>query len=124
MSTPSAPKPERLRRLTPERLIAAIRRCKGMLTLVAKELGVSYEAVRKSVHRFPTVAAALREARDEVTDTAELALYKRIQNGDPWAVQFWLKTQGKSRGFVERQEITGADGEAVPIRFIEVVKTE
>ena len=43
---------------------------------------------------------------------AELALYKAIQDGEGWAVCFYLKTQGKQRGYIERQEIehSGAIG--------------
>ncbi len=37
-------------------------------------------------------------------------LDKGMQEGNMTATIFFLKTQGKSRGYIERQEITGADG--------------
>jgi hypothetical protein len=39
-------------------------------------------------------------------------------NGEPWAVAMVLKTIGKSRGYVERQEVTGADGGKVQIEYV------
>jgi hypothetical protein len=37
-------------------------------------------------------------------------LDKGMKDGNMTAIIFYLKTQGKSRGYVERQEVTGADG--------------
>ena len=36
-------------------------------------------------------------------------------NGEPWAIQMTLKTIGKSRGYVERQEVTGADSSPIEL---------
>lgn len=93
-----------------------------MLSVAARRLGVSYETLRKYVHKYPTLAKAVREAREETTDMAELALFKKIQEGEGWAVCFYLKTQGRNRGYVERHEISGPDGGALPVAFVEVVK--
>ncbi len=54
-------------------------------------------------------------------DTAEVALWKGIQDGESWAVQFALRTIGRSRGYVERREHTGADGEPIEMNIREVV---
>jgi hypothetical protein len=44
-------------------------------------------------------------------DFAESSLHKQIQSGVPASTIFYLKTRGKGRGYIERQEITGRDGE-------------
>lgn len=97
---------------TAAQVIAAVHETKGMLTIAAKRLGCDPVTVYRYVREYPTVAAAVKEARESVTDMAELALYKAIQEGEGWAVCFYLKTQGKARGYVERQEIehSGAIG--------------
>jgi len=47
-------------------------------------------------------------------------LHKQIGEGNTSATIFYLKTKGKNRGYVERQEITGADG--MPTNFqIEII---
>ena len=43
-------------------------------------------------------------------DYAESQLHKQIGEGSTAATIFYLKTKGKKRGYIERQEITGADG--------------
>ena len=60
---------------------------------------------------------AVEHARGEVVDYAEQKLRPAILNGEPWAIAMALKTIGKSRGYVERQEVTGADGGAVMVKW-------
>jgi hypothetical protein len=44
-------------------------------------------------------------------DFAEMKLINAIREGRTAELLFYLKTKGKSRGYVERQEITGASGQ-------------
>ena len=107
----SAPrKPERF---TAEQMIAAIKVKRGFVSAIAAYLRCDPETVRNYARRYPTVAAALREERETTTDAAEAALFQAIANGEAWAVCFYLKTQGKGRGYVERTEISGPDGGAI-----------
>jgi hypothetical protein len=51
-------------------------------------------------------------------DAGESALYRATLNGEAWAVQFLLKTLGKSRGYVERvEQRSGGAEDAPPLRF-------
>ena len=43
-------------------------------------------------------------------DYVESKLFSQIREGNTTATIFYLKTKGKNRGYVERQEVTGKDG--------------
>lgn len=98
------------KRYTKEQVAAALTRTKGMITLAAQTLGCDPTTVRNYVARYPELQVVLSDERDRMTDVAELKLYEAIQGREPWAVSLYLRTQGRSRGYVERQELTGANG--------------
>ena len=52
----------------------------------------------------------VNEIQNIALDFAESQLHKQIGDGSTAATIFYLKTKGKKRGYIERQEITGADG--------------
>ncbi|CAK0770244.1 hypothetical protein CCP3SC15_400017 [Gammaproteobacteria bacterium] len=106
--------------LNAEMVIKAIADYKGNVSMVARHFGMSRQTLYKYINDRVTVQAALAEARDTMIDNVESALYSAALAGEGWAVCFFLKTQGKSRGYVERNEITGADGGAITWRqFVE-----
>lgn len=83
----------------------ALRESKGFVEVAARALGVTGGTVRRAIAKWPRLAAVVAEEREARLDVAELALYAAVQRGQSWAVKFLLKTQGKTRGYVERQEI-------------------
>jgi len=102
--------------LTVEACADALRERRGHITLAADKLGVKYETLRKRVDRSPTLQAIISEFQTRRVDNAELALDAAVLRGEPWAVALVLKTLGKGRGYVERQEVTGKDGGELVIR--------
>lgn len=96
---------------TPQQIIDAIEACGGLVIRAAKRLKCTPKTVRNYAARYPAVKAAIEAARDDLLDKAEDALLTRINKGDTAAIIFTLKTVGKVRGYVERQELTGANGE-------------
>ena len=108
-------------KFTAEQVAGAIRETRGLVTLAAQRLDCSPDTVRNYAKRYVSVAQALRDEREKMTDLAELSLYNAIQNRDAWAVCFYLKTQGKDRGYVERQEHTGANGGPLQVTFADLL---
>ncbi len=91
---------------TPAQIVVALEATKGMVYLAADKLGCEPQTVYNYIHRYASVRAALDKEDGKVTDTAELKLSSAILNGEPWAITFRLKTKGKGRGYVERQEVS------------------
>lgn len=98
-----------------DEIIKALRETKGMVYLAAERLGCN----RKTIERRAKTVAAVKDVIDNYRgrriDIAELKLENALTNGEPWAIQFTLKTIGKSRGYVERQEVTGADSSPIEL---------
>lgn len=55
------------------------------------------------------------EISDVTLDWAERKLHTLIDNGDTTATIFFLKTKGKKRGYVERQEMSGVQDEPITL---------
>ena len=91
-----------------------------MVYLAAKELGCEAQTIYNYRDRYPAVRAEMEQQDGEVDDAAEMVLYKAIMAGEPWAVQFRLRTKGKGRGYVERvqNEVSGQDGGPVVIKVV------
>jgi hypothetical protein len=99
-----------MKRLKKANVLAAIKTAQGNLAAVARAYGVSRQAVQKFVANDPELTEATNEARETMLDNAESKLYTEAMNGNTAALIFLLKTQGKKRGYIERAEVTGADG--------------
>ena len=56
---------------------------------------------------FKTSVDDIQEA---ALDICEAEMWKLIKDGNVPTILFYLKTKGKKRGYVERQEITVSDG--------------
>lgn len=87
----------------------------GNIRLIANRLGVSRQTIYSYKKKWKTVEDALKEEKEEMLDLAENKLWKLINDENITAIIFYLKTQGKQRGYIERQEYTGADDEPMEI---------
>jgi hypothetical protein len=88
-------------RYSAQQVIEALRACKGMVSLTAKRLGCSDDTVQNYCKKFASVQAAKDSARTELLDLAELKLWAAVQDGQPWAIPFVLRTIGRDRGYGE-----------------------
>lgn len=103
--------------LTAEQVIDALRESHGNMSLAARKLKVSRQAILHYVNTYPTVKAAHDEAADAVTDYAEGHLVNGVMKGQWEQVRYWLESKGRSRGYgrVDRIEHSGPQGGPIPI---------
>ena len=99
-------------------VIDAIQKYNGNISAVARAFGVSRAAIYDYINKKPELKKMIQDERDAMVDSAESELYKLIKRGNLTALIFYLKTQGKQRGYVERNEITGKDGGDVIIKVV------
>jgi hypothetical protein len=100
-------------------IIEALQATNGLVSLAAKRLGCTPQTIYTRAKRVQSVQRTIDDCRAELVDHAELALRGAILGKEPWAVALTLKTLGKNRGYVERQEVTGADGGSLELRIVE-----
>ena len=92
---------------TTKQVIEAIESARGLVSLAAERLGITRQALEYWIREKPEVKLALDNARARQLDVVEARLFQAINDGEMAAIIFYLKTIGKNRGYVERQETGG-----------------
>ena len=103
-------------------LLDALEKSLGVVTTACKKVGIGrtmfYEYMKDNNFR-----EQVDDLQNVALDFAESQLHKQIQDGNTAATIFYLKTKGKNRGYVERHEITGAEGLPNDIK-IEIIRSK
>lgn len=95
----------------------------GIVTTAAKKTGIDRVTHYRWMEKDPDYKQAVDDLQNVVLDFAETALYEMVQDHNPAATLFLLKTKGKKRGYIERQEIEHRSDTETDITF-EVHKRE
>jgi hypothetical protein len=98
-------------------MIEAITEAQGFVTRAADILGCSRNKFYTYLKRYPTVQEVLGDTREKRHEWVESKLMKQIKDNNLTAIIFYLKTQGKHLGYVERQEFTGKDGDNLKVEI-------
>jgi len=111
------------RHIKKESLLKSLEQSLGVVTVACKKADIPRSTYYKWLNDDEVFAKNVKEIENVALDFAESQLHKQISDNSTAATIFYLKTKGKRRGYVERQEITGADG--MPSKFeIEIIKRE
>jgi hypothetical protein len=102
---------------TDGQIIEALEKSRGMVYVAARLLKCSPDTILKRIKDKVAVAEVVQAQAELFVDTAELKLIESVNNGDSWAIQFALKTKGKNRGYVEKQEIDGSGNLTVTVKY-------
>jgi len=105
-------------KFTANQIINALREKHGNLSAAARYLGCDRHTISRYISLYPSVKSVADEERETLIDFAENQLFQQVKEGNITAIIFTLKTIGKSRGYVERQEVTSAEGGHIVVRLV------
>ncbi len=100
-----------------EHFMKAAENSGGFVSVIANRIGCSYNTVFLRMKTLPELKEKIEEEREVQLDNAEGRLQELINEKNPTAIIFFLKTRAKKRGYVERQEVTGPDGDPLALTW-------
>ena len=86
-------------------MIKALVKSLGIVTLACKEVDIERSTHYDWLKVDEEYKQAVEDISDVALDFAESKLHKQIDKEDTTATIFYLKTKGKKRGYIERQEL-------------------
>ena len=86
-------------------MLEALEKSLGIVSTACKMVDISRQTHYAWLKADEEYKSAVNSIQDGVLDFAESHLYKLVKEGNPAATIFFLRTKGKKRGYIERQEI-------------------
>lgn len=83
----------------------------GNISIACEASNITRQTYYNWMKKDGDFARECKDIEERNLDFAEMKLINAIREGKTAELLFYLKTKGKSRGYVERQEITGAQGQ-------------
>jgi predicted transcriptional regulator len=93
------------RHIKKESLLKSLEQSLGVVTVACRQADIPRSTFYKWLNEDKEFTEQVKEMANVALDFAESALHKQIQDGIPASTIFYLKTKGKQRGYIERQEI-------------------
>lgn len=104
------------RHIKKESIIAALEKSLGVVTVACKQADVPRSTYYKWLNEDEEFAKAVKDIENIALDFGESQLHKQIGDGNTSATIFFLKTKGKKRGYIERNEVDLTSGDE-PIKI-------
>ena len=109
-------------KLSKKKVKNAIKGSGGVLSVLAEKCDVSRSAITQFLQKEKNknIKELIEQEKERIIDLAENKLHGLINKEDFPAIKYYLNTKGKSRGYVEKQEIEHT-GISTPIE-INIIK--
>lgn len=109
---PKMPKRKKRPTFSTALICEALKKSNGRIFTAAKKIGCDSKTIYRRLKASRQVRDVLRECKGQFLDDTEDALHREIRAGNIAAICFYLKTQGKKRGYVEhaKTELSGSVG--------------
>jgi hypothetical protein len=90
-------------------MLEALEKSLGVVTMACRLVGIDRSTHYAWIKEDAEYKQKCDELRNVALDFAESQLHGRIKNNDTSAIIFYLKTQGKNRGYIEKSEFEVKD---------------
>jgi len=77
----------------------------GIVTTACRNVGIARDTHYRWMRDDDSYRASIESIEGMTLDLAESKLHEEILQGNTAAIIFFLKTKGKKRGYVEKQEV-------------------
>jgi len=104
--------------LKKEQLLEALEKSLGIVSTACQSVGISRTTYYKYYNEDKDFKQSVDNIDDIAIDVAESKLLELINDKNITAIIFYLKTKGKKRGYVEKQEVDPNSNNITGIRLI------
>lgn len=102
---------------TKRALVEALTQTLGVVTSACKSVGIDRTTFYKYLNEDEVFANEVKDIQEVAVDFAESKLHEQIKEKNTTATIFYLKTKGKHRGYIERQEIQQESTSSISFDF-------
>jgi hypothetical protein len=86
-------------------MIEALQESNGVVTTAIQSVKLHRSTFYKWMKEDEQFKKDVEDIRESALDFVESKMFERIQNGSDTMIIFFLKTQGKKRGYIERSQL-------------------
>jgi len=108
---------DKSRHIKKEAVLKALESSLGVVTVACRKLDLPRSTFYKWLKEDEQFAREVKEIENIALDFAESQLHEQISDGNTSATIFYLKTKGKKRGYVERNEVDLTGTKPIRINF-------
>ena len=109
--------------LKKEQILGALEKSLGIVSTACDSIGISRTTYYKYYNEDEEFKQSVDSIGDIALDCAESQLFELIKEKNVTSIIFYLKTKGKKRGYIEKQEIDPNSNNITGIKLISDYET-
>jgi len=107
-----------------QKMIEALRKSLGVVTTAARNVGIDRTTHYDWYNKDSRYKKKVDDIQNIALDFAESSLFKQMKENNTAATIFFLKTKGKRRGYIEKQQVEHSGESGVTINLHTKTKEE
>lgn len=98
-------------RYTKDQIAEALDKAGGFVSHACRLLDCTRKTLYNYINKYPELKEIRKDIRESYLDIAESKLMQKVRDGATPELLFYLKTQGKARGYIEKSQLDLTSGD-------------